>query len=846
MEKHDIGCRDSLRYIAHAAILERSGLYDKARLVFEEGFNMNAEPRDRLNRYYQDFLQRMKQRIERDARRAMAKMGKEPSVATSAGPLMHRDVPSARSTAAVPSNTATTTTAPRSSAPSSFGAAKAAFAAKPAPASNAIAFSIFQDDAPQATTAAQARASRAENPVYPVFVGEDTRKKENSAAATAWTEASVPQKKSLLTTSLNPKAPFTIFDEAIETPVLPTVAQPQAPALNPRAPIAAARPFEIASDEPVKPPAIAEKKPAAFAILQDEPAVTSKPKVFKEPAPKLQPAKPAAGFAIFDENATAKKTPMSAKPPHAFAVFQDSTPVASKPAPAVLPMRSAMLHAASPTINTKNAESFLNDVFASDLSLNASDKSLSLSPTERFVMQSSMLSTAARVPTAAVPSSVGINRSQPAMTPLTAVKTMSSFSFTPKTGGFTPKTAPKTGGFTPKTGGLSALSFTSPAATNAADDMFDFEDDITLSGSEPTLHAPHAVDPFEKSQRDACLTKIRSQLSACNGYFENTALTQPDIGRKGDMVTIESGRFFVKKSLGSGGYAQVFLVECEDARGVLYAMKSEQPASAWEYMMLQQVEHRVPAAQSCYVVRAHELHMYKNRSVMLLEYSPYGTLQNAINVHMQSHKPMDELLAMFYTVELLKVLESLHKVGIIHGDVKPDNLLIRNDDCDDELGEWQADGSDGWYSKGLKIADFGRSIDTRLYTPKTCFFGESSEALKCIEMRTGRPWTYQIDTFGLCDTVYALLHGKYLDVVQQHGSMPSQNHWKPQLPFKRYWQAHLWENLFDTLLNIPSCEQNPDLTQLRRPFEAHLSTRARDLRLLLLQEYNLLAAAASK
>jgi len=47
---------------------------------------------------------------------------------------------------------------------------------------------------------------------------------------------------------------------------------------------------------------------------------------------------------------------------------------------------------------------------------------------------------------------------------------------------------------------------------------------------------------------------------------------------------------------------------------------------------------------------------------------------------MKTGKLMDELLVMFYTVELLKCLEAIHSVGIIHGDVKPDNLLIRNDD----------------------------------------------------------------------------------------------------------------------------------------------------------------------
>lgn len=38
---------------------------------------------------------------------------------------------------------------------------------------------------------------------------------------------------------------------------------------------------------------------------------------------------------------------------------------------------------------------------------------------------------------------------------------------------------------------------------------------------------------------------------------------------------------------------------------------------------------------------------------------------------------MDEVLCIYYTIEMLSMLETLHGSGIIHGDFKPDNLLIR-------------------------------------------------------------------------------------------------------------------------------------------------------------------------
>jgi checkpoint serine/threonine-protein kinase len=40
---------------------------------------------------------------------------------------------------------------------------------------------------------------------------------------------------------------------------------------------------------------------------------------------------------------------------------------------------------------------------------------------------------------------------------------------------------------------------------------------------------------------------------------------------------------------------------------------------------------------------------------------------------------MEEPLVMYYTIEMLGILDHLHKMKIIHGDVKPDNFLIQND-----------------------------------------------------------------------------------------------------------------------------------------------------------------------
>lgn len=53
-------------------------------------------------------------------------------------------------------------------------------------------------------------------------------------------------------------------------------------------------------------------------------------------------------------------------------------------------------------------------------------------------------------------------------------------------------------------------------------------------------------------------------------------------------------------------------------------------------------------------------------------------MQDVINAYLAQGQRMDETLCIYYTIEMLLVLEILHKVGLIHGDFKPDNLLLRN------------------------------------------------------------------------------------------------------------------------------------------------------------------------
>jgi len=204
------------------------------------------------------------------------------------------------------------------------------------------------------------------------------------------------------------------------------------------------------------------------------------------------------------------------------------------------------------------------------------------------------------------------------------------------------------------------------------------------------------------------------------------------------------------------------------------------------------------------------MHLYSDEGFLIEEFRGQGTLLDAVNASRAATEGngVDELLAMFFAVELLRTVEALHSKGVIHGDLKPDNVLLRFDSIEDSSWNplYTPDGSDGWSSKGITLIDFGRGADMRTFGPNTQFVAEwkTSEA-DCVEMREMRPWTYQVDYHGIAGTIHSLLFGKYMEVIKAEGArgLPGLAGRKYTIRegLKRYWQTEIWNELFEVLLN---------------------------------------------
>ncbi|TRY59182.1 hypothetical protein DNTS_032427 [Danionella cerebrum] len=131
------------------------------------------------------------------------------------------------------------------------------------------------------------------------------------------------------------------------------------------------------------------------------------------------------------------------------------------------------------------------------------------------------------------------------------------------------------------------------------------------------------------------------------------------------------------KTLGIGAFGEVCLARKVDT-GALYAMKTLRKK---DVLLRNQVAHVkaerdiLAEADNEWVVRLYYSFQDKDNLYFVMDYIPGGDMMSLL-IRMGIFQ---EDLAQFYIAELTCAVESVHKMGFIHRDIKPDNILIDRD-----------------------------------------------------------------------------------------------------------------------------------------------------------------------
>jgi eukaryotic-like serine/threonine-protein kinase len=147
-----------------------------------------------------------------------------------------------------------------------------------------------------------------------------------------------------------------------------------------------------------------------------------------------------------------------------------------------------------------------------------------------------------------------------------------------------------------------------------------------------------------------------------------------------------AGRYEVQSRLGIGGMAEVVLAR-DATLDRLVALKLLAPALAVDPLFVERFRREATAIASlnhANVVVIHDHGMAEGQPFIAMEYVAGHTLKQLV----LTGAPLPPEVAVQYAAQALDGLAAAHAVGIIHRDVKPQNLLVREDGT-------------------LKVADFG-------------------------------------------------------------------------------------------------------------------------------------------
>lgn len=228
--------------------------------------------------------------------------------------------------------------------------------------------------------------------------------------------------------------------------------------------------------------------------------------------------------------------------------------------------------------------------------------------------------------------------------------------------------------------------------------------DISIFPEESTLKGPEKIKLFPNTElgnkNTSLLPKVEysqssksriGECSNCTSTSDESNITghRPHMSKdvRWDVIHrflkrngyLGLKHFKLIKKLGGGDIGDVYLAELIGTN-CLFALKIMDN----ELLLSRKKMHRAETEREIMQMLDHPLlpTLYANFttdrfSVLVMEYCPGGDL-HAVRKK-QPKKCFSEKASRFYVAEVLLALEYLHMLGIVYGDLKPENVLVRED-----------------------------------------------------------------------------------------------------------------------------------------------------------------------
>jgi serine/threonine protein kinase len=252
------------------------------------------------------------------------------------------------------------------------------------------------------------------------------------------------------------------------------------------------------------------------------------------------------------------------------------------------------------------------------------------------------------------------------------------------------------------------------------------------------------------------------------------------------MKEMIANRYIINKKLGEGGMADVYLAQDsflnrEVAIKILRGKLSLDPVALLRFQREANAASRLNHPN---IVEIYDVGEDKGQHYIVMEYIRGKSLKELIS----QRGAMDQQEAVQIMDQLLCAIIDAHKNNIIHRDIKPQNILVKDDGT-------------------VKIADFGIATvsDAVQLTQTDTVLG--SVHYLAPELARGEIATFQSDIYSLGITFYELLSGK----VPYTGEAPVQiamKHMREELPSVREFNPSVPQAMENIIIKAAAKNKN--------------------------------------
>lgn len=310
---------------------------------------------------------------------------------------------------------------------------------------------------------------------------------------------------------------------------------------------------------------------------------------------------------------------------------------------------------------------------------------------------------------------------------------------------------------------------------------------VTSTSSIKGLQLPEKLELTNDATENAIQSPWCSQyrLQLLKSLLESSAYAEFSMEDR-LMPTLETGK---EIELGNEDYCikQEYLI-CDDYKlfwvaprnsAELTMIKASFQPVPWDFYINLKLKERLN--EDCDALCSY--FQYQDGHIVWYQYIKCSTLQDLL----QHSEFVTHEIIVLIIYNLLTIVEKLHKAEIVHGDLSPRSLILRNRIHD----PYDCNKND----HAVKIVDFSYSVDLRVQLDAFSFSGfrtvQTLEGQKILENCS----PYQVDLLGIADLAHLLLFKEHLHVFWD-GLL-----WKLSQNTSELKDGDLWNKFFMRILN---------------------------------------------